>query len=105
MPRSGYVDQIVLVNSVILKIVDGILARTENDPIIIIQSDHGPSSTTGHIDLAKIASPGVELLLERSRILNTMYLPKTCKQRLPLDLTAVNTFRFIFNSCFGGDFT
>ncbi len=93
-----------MVNSVILGIVEAILARTENEPIIIIQGDHGPSSTTGHVDLSEFASPSVELLLERSSILNTMYLPKTCKQQLPLDLTAVNTFRFIFNSCFGADF-
>ena len=104
VPRSGYVDQVVLVNSVILKIVDAILARTENEPIIIIQGDHGPSSTTGHVDLSEIVSPSVELLLERSSILNAMYLPETCKQQLPKDLTAVNTFRFIFNSCFGADF-
>ena len=40
--RDGYLDQLTYINHEILAAVDGILANSNNPPIIILQGDHGP---------------------------------------------------------------
>ncbi|MCJ7608209.1 hypothetical protein MUP00_00870, partial [Candidatus Bathyarchaeota archaeon] len=42
-----------------------------------------------------------ELLTERTGILNAYYLPADSRSKLYPSITPVNTFRLIFDSCFG----
>jgi hypothetical protein len=66
-------------------------------PIIIVQGDHGPGTMTNHNSLKK------SCLYERYSILNAYYLPGVEKPSIPMDLSPVNSFRFIFNAYFNGD--
>ena len=73
-----------------------LLARSANPPIIILQGDHGPLGRR----ITRLDSPDFR---ERFGILNAMYLPKGMGEFLGNDISAVNTFRFIFNHYFGTD--
>ena len=49
-------------------------------------------------------TPTKELIEERSGILNAYFLPSSCEPGgLYRSITPVNSFRVIFNSCFGAD--
>jgi len=95
--RAGYIEQLQFINQAILTTVDGILANSEAPPIIIIQGDHGPGTMTNHDSLEK------SCLYERFSILNAYYLPSVNKSSVPMDISPVNSFRFIFNTYFNGD--
>jgi hypothetical protein len=95
--RAGYIDQLQFVNRKILATIDGILANSEAPPIIIIQGDHGPGTMTNHNSLEK------SCLYERFSILNAYHLPGVNKTSVPMDLSPVNSFRFIFNTYFNSD--
>lgn len=89
--KKRYVNDIKCVNPELLNLVDHILA-TDEDPIIIIQSDHGP--TYLH-DWSRPDWPDDEFR-ERFAILNAIRLPKPCRHRLYPAMTPVNTFRIVF---------
>ncbi len=85
--KRGYVDQVEYLNTRIIEVVSSILASSSEQPIIIIQGDHGAprwiTSETG-----------------RSDILNAFYLPGGPGE-LYATISPVNSFRVIFNSYFG----
>ena len=58
-----YVDQLIYVNSVVLETVDAIIAQSDEEPIIIIQGDHGPKSSERRADrlVEKLNSPGLHI--------------------------------------------
>ena len=106
--RELWTEQLIFVNNVILETVDTILQRSDQTPIIVIQSDHGPSSvmmSSQTID----SNPrtvwddpsDTELIFEHSPILSTILLPEHCRDSLYPTLSPVNTFRLIFDACFG----
>ena len=95
--HSGYIEQLQFVNRAVLATIDGILASSKSPPIIIIQGDHGPGTRTDHNSLKN------SCLYERFSILNALYLPGVEKNSIPMDLSPVNTFRFIFNTYFDGN--
>jgi hypothetical protein len=95
--HTGYIEQLQFINRAILETIDGILANSESPPIIIIQGDHGPGSLTNHNSLENTC------LYERFSILNAYYLPGVNRTSVPMDLSPVNSFRFIFNTYFNGD--
>lgn len=86
--RRGYTDQIAYLNDRILAIVDALLAEEEVDPIIILQSDHGPEEGGSR---------------DRMRILNAYRLPPPAQASLYSDITPVNSFRVLLNGAFGAD--
>jgi hypothetical protein len=92
--RKGYIEQLQFINLKILETIDGILANSDAPPIIIIQGDHGPGTMTNH------NSPEHSCLYERYSILNAYYLPGVDKMSVPMDLSPVNSFRFLFNTYF-----
>ncbi|MCX6035522.1 MAG: hypothetical protein NTV38_11200 [Chloroflexi bacterium] len=92
--RNGYLDQLMFINQEILTTVDGILANSNIPPIIILQADHGPGF---FLDNNSIEN---SCLYERFSILNAYYLPGVERNSVPMDLSPVNSFRFIFNQYF-----
>lgn len=83
---DGYVDAVDYTSQRLINIIDIILAKSQQPPIIIIQGDHGYGVT-----------------FDRYKILNAYYLPN--KGGAIYDtITPVNTFRIIFNSYFGQSF-
>ena len=96
--HTGYVEQIQFVNQATLEVIDGILDNSKSPPIIIIQGDHGPGTLIDPISIEKTC------LYERFSILNAYYLPGVDKASIPMDLSPENSFRFIFNTYFNGQF-
>lgn len=96
--HTGYVEQIQFINQATLEMIDGILANSKSPPVIIIQGDHGPGTLTDQNSLENTC------LYERFSILNAYYLSGVEKASIPMDLSPVNSFRFIFNTYFNGQF-
>jgi hypothetical protein len=87
--RSGYINQITFIDDRIIRVVQNIIENSSVAPIIIIQGDHGPS----HYDTAT-----------RMGILNAYYFPDA-QPTLYAGITPVNSFRLLFNTYFGEDFS
>ncbi len=96
---EGYVNQMIYLNSRLEEVINAIIANSDVPPIIILHADHGPGASA----IGGEASP-VNYLEERLSILNAYYLPGCAPGRLYETITPVNTFRWVFNQCFGGDF-
>jgi len=90
---AGYAGQVAFVNSEMERIIDSILAQSATTPVIIIQGDHGPDSTSGRVSYVQ----------ERMTNLNVYLLP-TGDAGLYPGITPVNSFRVVFNEVFGGDY-
>ena len=95
--QTGYIEQLQFINREVLATIDGILANSESHPIIIIQGDHGPGTRTNYDSWEK------SCLYERYSILNAYYLPGVETSSIPVDISPVNSFRFIFNTYFNTD--
>ena len=87
--KVKYSDQVTYINRRILAIVDLILQRSPNPPIIVIQGDHGPAP--------------FDVIERRMKNLNVYYFPDTPQGLYPT-ITPVNTFRVIFNKYFGQNY-
>jgi hypothetical protein len=85
---EGYQNQMTFLNQKLLEAMDTLIAESETPPIIILQGDHGP----WHQPREK-----------RFWILNAYYLPGH-QDRLFSKISPVNTFRYIFNAYFGGNY-
>ena len=85
--KDAYLGQYVFTTKVIQKVVEQLLADSAEEPIIILQSDHGPRWSG-----------------DWNQILNAYYLPGDAAETLPDDISPVNTFRVIFNDYLGGRF-
>ncbi|MCB2213800.1 hypothetical protein KQH50_00240 [bacterium] len=72
------------IDNQILKAIDAIMERSDPDPIIILQADHGDTYQSEY----------------RTLILNSYYLPDGGDQLLYSTISPVNTFRVIFNYYF-----
>lgn len=95
-----YIDQLIYVNETIENVVNEILARSSQEPVIIIQSDHGPAPhSSGSFD-----DPSEVLVFERTGIFNAYYLPSYCRSGLYPTISPVNTFRLVFDNCLGSQF-
>jgi hypothetical protein len=95
--EKGYLDQLSFINTQVLEVVDAILKKSANPPIIIIQGDHGPGN---FIDAESSTPP---CFYERYSILNAYYLPGIDPASVPKDITPVNTFRMIFNQYYSAN--
>lgn len=94
---KGYIHQVKFVNSQIIEIVNCLLENSKTPPIIVIQSDHGPSS------FLKWNNPDKMTYYERMAILSAFYLPDFDTQTISPSITPVNTFRIILNHYFQTD--
>ena len=100
MDRDEYIDlyrkQLSFINKKVMIMIEEILSNSPDPPIIIVQSDHGP--TLG--EDANLASANMQILLP---ILNALYLPHGGKKYLYPTISPVNTFRVILNHYFDID--
>jgi hypothetical protein len=94
---DGYRDQLLFANSKAQAVLEAIISRSTEPPVIILQSDHGPGSLLNKEDLYST------YLKERMSILNAYYLPDGGDAQLYEEITPVNTFRVVLNSYFGTD--
>lgn len=97
--RENYLKQLGFVSQKTLEVIRAIINNSDQPPIIILQSDHGPASILGHP--YKWTRPAArDGVMERMSILSAYYLPMGIDTSL-VPKTPVNTFRFIFNEYFG----
>jgi len=95
----GYKGQIAYVTKRIRKTIENILDRAgDNQPIIVLQADHGPGSGLSWLGMDKTN------IRERLSILNAVYLPGGDTSIFYDWLTPVNTFRIILNQYFNTDY-
>ncbi len=103
--RRLYRAQLAYISRRVLEVVRQILARSKTRPIIIIQGDHGPSSTFPNAgdywDRSEDAEIRAVQHWERFGILNAMLLPGRKPDWLRPQLSAINTFRGILKEYFG----
>lgn len=97
--REKYLNQLIFISNQIIPVLENIIKNSENSPIIILQSDHGPASIFGKRDdwLKNYSEEGAK---ERSSILYAIYFPDKDYKNLYSSITPVNTFRIIFNKYF-----
>jgi len=93
--EEKYVNTIKFANKKILEVVENILENNEK-AIIIIQSDHGYDFEINH------KNPSKTSLKQRFSNINAIYVPD--KDVFYEGVTPVNTFRIIFNECFGASY-
>ncbi len=92
---KGYLDFLAFANKKVIQLVNKIVSKSDNPPIIIIQADHGLEQ------LGQCIQPDEILLKEKMSILNAFYLPESVKKHLYDSITPVNSFRIIFDHYFG----
>lgn len=100
--KKAYTDQLAFIDRKVTQLVDSILAEAEVEPIIVIQSDHGPNFIYDQDDYFE-RSPGPDLIREKMGILNAYLLPGSGETDLYPSISPVNTFRVIFNRYFSAD--
>ena len=96
--RKYYAGQLAYTNTRITKAIDAILEKSRRPPVIILQGDHGPES------LLHPKALTAEAIRERHAILNAYYLRGEKDDALYAEITPVNSFRIVFNHCFGTDY-
>lgn len=94
--QVGYANQLLHLNTLMTKAITDLRAA-DPEAIIIIQGDHGPGSHYVSSDIMQ------NNMVERSSILNAIYLPGPGREDLYDTISPVNTFRVIFNNYFGDD--
>jgi hypothetical protein len=89
-PKEGYLDQIHFANKMIVEMVDAILAKSKNPPIIIIQGDHGSRTLKGD-----------EWNAESYWVFNAFYLPQNTYEAYGNDMTPSITLGKILEQYLG----
>lgn len=103
--QVNYINQLQCVNTHMQKIVDNILKKSKNPPVIILQSDEGPFPM--NVDIPKNQGWGsaeTTSLKEKFPILNAYYFPGGKTEALYDTITPVNSFKVLFNTYFGTDY-
>ncbi len=90
---KAYSDQVIYLTKILQQTIDKIIENSDSPPIIIIQSDTGPS--IGFADITK-----EEQHIGRMSIFNAYYFPNNEYNLLYNDITPVNSFRIVFDSQF-----
>jgi len=99
-----YLSQLKYVNKKVRILIDKILSDSKTPPIIILQADHGTASMGRPIGHLKTTDKHKQIARERLHIFNAYYLPEEAGKLLYSDISPVNSFRLIFNACFGADY-
>ena len=96
--KEGYINSVKFANKKIMQVVDELLSDPENQPVIIIQADHG-----SYFDF-DTGKPSKENIEQHMSILSAYYLPNVEENLSDGVITPVNTFRTVFNSYFNTDY-
>jgi len=96
--RQKYIDQLIFVTKRIQQALETILSQSPTQPIIILQSDHGPGLGMNW------ENPTTDGLFQRMPILNAYLVPESCKDSLYPEISPINSFRVIFNCAFDADY-
>jgi len=91
----GYRNQVTFINNQLKTLIQNLLDNPDNQPVIILQGDHGPGSRLNQ------ESFRLTNLQERLAIFNAYYLPSGNYNDMYAKITPVNTFRVIINHYFG----
>ncbi len=94
---EAYRDQVSYINLELEDTITTILKTSKRNPVIIIQSDHGPQSKLNWYSIEKTE------LDERMGTLNAYYLPGHTQSQLYPSISPVNSFRVILNTYFGAN--
>ena len=98
--KKLYIEQLKYVDKRMLKVVDSIVARSLEPPVIIVQGDHGLRWGITYSERNDDDMPMPDKKRWRFDILNAYYLPGVDKTLLYDSISPVNTFRVIFNHYF-----
>ena len=90
---EAYREQVAFVTVRAQQMIEEILSKSPEPPVIVLQSDHG--ATYG---------PYGENLAERMSILNAYYFPDQGYEDLYQTISPVNTFRVVLNRFLGTDY-
>lgn len=98
--KENYIESLSCANKKVDALVEKILMSAKRPPVIIIQSDEGPKKTEPN-DIRDYTRND---FMERTGILNAIYLPGNGREALYEEISPVNTFRLIFNLYLQADF-
>lgn len=100
--ESSYRHQLRWINGEVSALVDHLLEVSGTPPVIVLMSDEGTFPRRYRDDERGFdwRAATTEELREKTGILHTFYLPCGDAQLYP-EITPVNTFRVVFNACFG----
>jgi len=93
---SRYCDELVYLNTLVLKTVDGIQANAKRPTVIILQGDHGPGLLPNNYREVDKLEPTL-----RFGMLNAYSLPGGPPRELYPSISPVNSFRVVFNRYLG----
>jgi len=100
--KRYYLDQYIFISNQIKELVENIIKKSKQPPIIIIQSDHGPRPQFDNVatknEIFNIPED------EMFKIFNAYFLPYGGERLLTTDTSPINTFRIIFNYYFKDNF-
>jgi hypothetical protein len=101
--KESYLKQLIFTNKKIMAMVDRILEASDSQPIIILQSDHGPTTPYLKTNPRKPDNDD-QFKRDRMRNFNAYLLPEKGNKTLYQTISPVNTFRVIFNLYFNADY-
>ena len=93
--KAGYLGQLKFTNKLATDMIENILSKYDQPPIIVIQGDHGSGEVRGWNKLEK------EGLQERHSNFVAILVPNSNKGIFYETITPVNIFRIILNNYFG----
>jgi hypothetical protein len=99
-PNRAYIEQVVCVQRLTLRLVRQILASSSPAPIIVLQSDHG-SKSLDQMELDTL--PGAPALRERFGAFGAYYLPDGGAEALGDPHTIVNVLGRVLSYYFGAE--
>jgi hypothetical protein len=96
---QGYLEQLQCVNQRVLGVIDTILARTAETPIILLLSDHGLGSR--HFDIPALGEASPALIDERLDGFAAVLVPDSVASSFRGDVTPTGVLRDLMRTVFG----
>jgi len=94
--KKHYLEQLQFMNTKTVALINELL-EMPTETVIVLQSDHGPAFLGNERGWN---NPNIELIRERSLILNAILLNTKDQKYLYPEVSSVNTFRVVFNNVF-----
>ena len=91
--KTAYLNQLIYLTKILKDVIKNLQENSDSQPIIIVQSDTGPSTEFGETTKENYQ-------VDRMSIFNAYYFPNGKYDLLSDDITPVNSFRIVFDSHF-----